>query len=236
MPGNSYSILCTSEMDSANLNFIQENISIDVIPFIEKRICDHEEIEKNIQDFLQKEITAVFTSQTAVSAVLSKSKNQPPWKIYCIDNATKNAILKFFPQVFLQGIAANAGSLASMIIANGEKDIVFFCGNKRLNDLPNSLAAAGILLEECVVYDTFILNTTVQKNYDAIIFCSPSAVEGFFKSNVIRKNTTLFSLGKKTSEAIQNFSENLTIEASYPDKNQLLHQAVFFLQQQITTP
>lgn len=235
MPGNKFNILCTSEMDISKNDFMHENISVDVIPFIEKKILHDATIKNTVAQFLQQKITVVFTSKTAVCAVASMREILPSWKIYCIENTTRNAVEKFFPGYAIAGTAPNARELAQKIIEDGEEQVVFFSGNKRLGDLPDLLRNAGIQVKECIVYETNTLEKTVQKYYDAIIFLSPSAVQGFFKNHVINSETVLFSMGEKTTEAIHNFSNNQIIIAQYPDKGQLLSEAISFLDQQIIT-
>ncbi|MEO7209311.1 MAG: uroporphyrinogen-III synthase [Chitinophagaceae bacterium] len=235
MPENKFSILCTSEMDISKNDFIHDNISIDVIPFIEKKILHNATLKNAVAEFLHEKITVIFTSKTAVSAVASMRESLPTWKIYCIENTTRNAVEDFFPGCAIAGKAANARELAKKIISNGESQVVFFSGNKRLGDLPGLLKNAGIQVKECIVYETNILDKNIQKNYDAIIFLSPSAVQGFFKNHVINSETVLFSMGEKTTEAIHNFSNNQIIIAQYPDKAQLLSEAISFLDPQIIT-
>ncbi len=235
MPENKFNILCTSEMDISKNDFIHENISVDVIPFIEKKILLNATIKNEVAQFLDEKITVVFTSKTAVSAVASMLESLPAWKIYCIENTTKKAVEDFFPGCAIAGTATNARELAKKIISNGETQIVFFSGNKRLGDLPDLLKNAEIQVKECIVYETHILEKDFQKNYDAIIFLSPSAVQGFFKNHSINSETVLFSMGEKTTEAIHNFSNNQIIIAKYPDKGQLLSEAINFLDKQIIT-
>lgn len=232
MPGNKFNILCTSEMNISSKEFLYENISIDVIPFIEKKIIKTSEIKNKVHHYSNKIITAVFTSKTAVSSVASMFKNLPSWKIYCIENTTKNAVELYFPGCAIAGTAGNAGDLAKIIIANNETGIVFFCGNKRLGDLPVLLKDAGIHVEECIIYETNILGKEILKKYDAILFLSPSAVQGFFENNTPGSDTVFFSMGEKTTESIHHFSENQIHIASYPDKEKLLSEAISFLRQQ----
>lgn len=235
MPANKFSILCTSEMDITKNNFLHENISIDVIPFIEKKILHDATIKNAVAQFIHEKITVVFTSKTAVSAVVSMSESLPTWKIYCIENTTKKSVGDFFPGCAIAGTAPNARELAKKIILNGESQIVFFSGNKRLGDLPALLKDAGIQVEECIVYETTILEREACKNYDAILFLSPSTVAGFFAKNKIISDTVLFSMGEKTTEAIRNISDNQVIIAQYADKEKLLFEAISFFDKKIMT-
>lgn len=61
------------------------------------------------------------------------------------------------------------------------RKIVFFCGNKRLQTIPEKLANNGIAVEEVIVYETIETAANIKKQYDGILFYSPSAVQSFFK-------------------------------------------------------
>ena len=58
--------------------------------------------------------------------------------------------------------------------------VTFFCGNQRRDTLPDKVRAAGIKVEELVVYETVELPLKVTDHYDAILFYSPSGVRSFF--------------------------------------------------------
>ncbi len=229
MPANKFSILCTSEMDIPPKHILPENISIDIIPLIKKKIIHSAYIKETAHDLLNKKITAIFTSKTAVMAIAAIHKIIPLWKIYCIENSTKHAVKQYFPMSAIAGTAGNARDLAKKIIDNGESEVVFFCGNKRLDDLPVLLKGAGIVLKEYIVYETLITAKKITKEYEAIIFLSPSAVQSFYTKNSTGNNTTFFALGKKTAEAIHRFTNNQIIVAHFPGKENILTEAIDFL-------
>lgn len=232
MQANNFSILCTSDMDSFQDLFLPENISIDIIPMIEKKIIDSKKIRAATYDLFNKNITAIFTSKTAVLAIAASDKNMQLSKIYCIENSTKKTVEQYFPMSVIVDSAGNAKDLAKKIIDHSESEVVFFCGNKRLDVLPILLNEAKINLKEFIVYETIITPKKITQQYDAIIFLSPSAVHSFFSKNTTNSSTTFFVLGKKTVDAIRHFSNNQFIIAHYPDKEIILKKAIDFLHKQ----
>ena len=103
---------------------------------------------------LQK-ITAVFTSAYAVKFVAALLDQKPDWKIYCIRNETRIAVENAFgTDMHKQNSRTMRSLLSEHIIADGIKEAVFFCGDQRMNILPENLKQQGINLEELIVYDT----------------------------------------------------------------------------------
>lgn len=72
-----------------------------------------------------------------------------------------------------------AQALASFIIEQRpKKPLLFCCGRPRQPDLPDSLAQAGIALEEVVVYESALLPEPPEGPVpDVIVFFSPRAAE-----------------------------------------------------------
>jgi len=165
---------------------------------------------KNIAD---ASATVVFTSKNAVSAVAAVSDiAKAEWKIFCLDGATRKESAKHFSELKIAGTANNARELASVVIESHiGGDVVFFCGNKRLEELPRILMDEGIIVKELVVYETESTPQKVSYAYDGVAFFSPSAVESFFSANTLNENAVCFSVGKTTSEAIRKFSSNTII-------------------------
>ena len=84
-------------------------------------------------------------------------------------------------------------ALAEKIIPEiNDREVIFFCGNLRRNDLPDALRQKGITVREITVYQTSLTPVTIEKEYDAVLFFSPSAAESFFSKNSLPAKTVLF--------------------------------------------
>jgi len=90
------------------------------------------------------------------------------------------------------------------------------------------LGVAGVTVTEIVVYETIVVPHVVKKDYDAILFFSPSAVDSFFSVNKIKRETLFFAIGATTAEAIQQYNHGKIIVAAQPGKEALMQQAIDF--------
>ena len=207
-------ILSTRPLSPSVLEEAQQNdVHIDIISFIHTEAITSNELQQEIAGLLSKKIVAVFTSMNAVEAVNDHANgNKPSWKIFCIGNATATLARKYFGSAAIAGTGAgtaqNASALAEVIIEENIKEVVFFCGDQRRDELPNKLTACNIPVNEITVYRTVATPQKIQKNYNGILFFSPSAAESFFSVNTISPYTVLFAIGNTTGNTIRKFTSN----------------------------
>lgn len=228
MRKNERHILSTRPVSSKLLNEAADhNIVIDEISFIQTEAIVNEEIERKINKLSKENITAVFTSMNAVEAVSKYISTKPSWEIYCIGNTTKNLITNFFEKESIAGTAENARQLAEKILENTRiKSITFFCGDRRRDELPGKLTSNGVNVEEIVVYKTIETSKIITREYDAILFYSPSAVKSFFTKNNIPDTTRLFAIGSTTANPLKHFTQLPVIIAKTPGKENLVKLAI----------
>jgi uroporphyrinogen-III synthase len=208
-------ILSTKKLDIGIIEQARsKNVNIAEVEFIKVRpIASKEKWEEVFRWIQGKEIFVVFTSRHAVEAVnqyLHPYLNpyQHQWKIFCLAGSTKQAVEK---SEDLHGkiidTAVNAADLAEKIIKWQAKEVVFFCGDQRRNELPDSLKNNGIQIHECVVYHTTETPVSISENYDGILFFSPSAARSFFSLNQPGGRTVCFAVGQTTAKTIEEFTE-----------------------------
>ncbi|MEP7250721.1 MAG: uroporphyrinogen-III synthase [Ginsengibacter sp.] len=202
-------------------------IIIDEISFIETVEKIDSGTTKKIKELSNKNITAVFTSMNAVTAIGEHVAANVPWKIFCIGNTTKDLLVHIFGEKNIEETADNALELAEKIVAaNIVSKVYFFCGDLRRDELPEKLKANGIEVEEIMVYNTVFTSQRISKNYDGILFFSPSAVESFFIKNDAGSNTRFFAIGKTTAESVKAFTDQPVITAASPGKKKLVEEAI----------
>ena len=162
-----------------------------------------------------------FTSANAVETVKQQLRQGatwliPNWKVFCISEKTKEALHPFINADNIVATAAYGADLAQKIIENGVTEIVFFCGDKRRDELPQILKEAGINVREIIVYETVETPVVTTDKIDAILFFSPSAVQSFFTLNQLKNDTVCFAIGDTTAAAIADFTDNriITSEAT----------------------
>jgi len=227
---NDPAILITGEAnDSLVKPLTSKGFIVDVIPFIRTEGLQSEKVQQAIENISMQQATVVFSSSNAVKAVHHFIQNKKTgWKIYCVGNTTRSLTENLFTGANIIAATDSATQLAQQIIADKENinEVYFFCGNKRRDELPNLLAQNNIAVHEIEVYTTTILQHTVSKNYDGILFFSPSAAEGFLKSNIVNDTTVLFAIGSTTADEIKKFSKNMIIIADKPGKQHLIEKAI----------
>ncbi|WP_121352567.1 uroporphyrinogen-III synthase [Flavisolibacter nicotianae] len=210
----------------------RSHVIIDEFSFIDTAPVQDEELFQKIKALAAEEHVVVFTSMNAVEAVASQATEVPGWKIYSIGNTTRKLIEEKWGKDKLVATAENAQRLGERLIDDGRKDVIFFCGNKRRDELPNKMRSEGGKAEEIVVYETQETSSKLVKEYDGILFFSPSAVQAFYRQNQPAKNTVLFAIGKTTEEALQQQKAKKIVVAHVTDKVEMTQQAIRYLSQQ----
>ena len=99
-----------------------------------------------------------------------------------------------------------------------------------MDTLCESLKKGGVSVDEIIVYQTVEVPKFVEKEYDGILFFSPSGVNSFFSLNTIEPETVLFAIGGTTAKAIKEQSENKIIVSEMPSKEQLVEKSIQYFQ------
>jgi uroporphyrinogen-III synthase len=229
MQQNKISILSTRPLQAELINKASgKNIEIETISFIATKAIEDDSLKQRILDLSHHQLTVVFTSRNAVDAVSSYLSNKKPdWKIFCIGSTTKKLVKESFGENSIVATADSASNLADVMI--GQKNIysvIFFCGHKRRDELPDKLAKHNIEVNEIEVYKTLETPHIANKNYDAILFYSPSAVNSFFSINKINEQTILFAIGNTTANEIKKYCANKIIISKEPEKELLAGEVI----------
>lgn len=154
----------------------------------------------------------VFTSKKAVKSVLkSEVTNVHSISCLCVGSKTKNFLEKNGFKVIENSNYAE--DLIQIIDAKYKSNsFTFFCGNIRKNTIPNYFQQNKIAYNEFVVYETKLKPHKIKKEYDGILFFSPSGVKSFLENNSL-DNKTCFCIGTTTAKALENKTENIVIAA-----------------------
>lgn len=204
----------------------QQEFEAEAIPFIHTYPSVDEEAAQRIRELQKHKATVVFTSAHGVTPVAALLDQKPDWEIGCMAGATLDAVKTHFDKARVIATAANAKQLATEMVNYARSPVVFFCGNKRLDVLPQQLMKAGMEVEEIIVYHTRLTPQVVKRVADAVLFFSSSAVESFFELNVLAKTTVCFAIGETTAEALRQRVNNRIIIAGSPAKKQMIEQVI----------
>lgn len=240
--GHSANILCTRPLDTALIQLAADNnIAIDVIPFIATEPVRDKKHAGQIQSLAMHQQVAIFTSVNAVEAVAGLLQQQVkplPWKIFCISGATRQRVQELFGEGTIVGTAPSAGKLADVILEPEHRhykgSYFFYCGDLRRRELHDRLyKEAAIYLNEYVVYRTIETPHKIDTPYDGIAFFSPSAVQSFFSVNTLPTVTTLFAIGHTTADTIRTYGPNPVIVSPSPEQATLVRQVIEHFQKNI---
>ena len=168
--------------------------------------------------FTSKNAVRSFVKQTVDSKIKINKK-----AVFCtLSGETQKALLDEGFSATL--VADNATDLANKIIKEKNfKEAIFFCGEKRRDELPIILREAGIALTELVLYKNIEQPKKIDNDFQAILFFSPSAIKSFFKENVLQKTTACFCIGYTTANALKEYKiTNKTIVSNYPSQQVMI--------------
>ena len=200
-----------------------KGIVLDMMSFIATEPVDDEEMGARIRALNNRGLTAVFTSVNAVEAVKEWMEEAPDWRIFCIGGATRRAVADYFGEGAIAGTAESATALAEVVADGRGKEIFFFCGDQRREELPAMLRAEEFKVNEWIVYRTLQTPRKTERAYAGIAFFSPSAVESYFTLNTAAEGVILFAIGQTTAAAIQARCPNAVIISDRPGKDALVH-------------
>ncbi len=157
----------------------------------------------------------IFTSRNTVKQIVthesfSKIKQKP---ILCVGLKTKE-ILQAYSLEIIEN-ANNANELITIIAHKyATSSFTLFCGESRLNTLPDYFTKNNFCWNEYQVYTTALTPHKITENPDALMFFSPSGVESYLLKNKI-VNQACFCIGNTTAKALENKTNKIII-ASQP--------------------
>ena len=153
----------------------------------------------------------IFTSQNAVESVLNSfSSSQLDFnKIYCVGRRTKRLIEKNIGKV--AHVENSAENLGNYLVNNlKSKEVTFFCGNKRRNELPDILNKNEFKVEEIESYKTLYTPDKLNKKYKGILFFSPSGIESYLLENSVKEEIA-FCIGESTATEAKKYFNKIII-------------------------
>ncbi|MBA4745460.1 MAG: uroporphyrinogen-III synthase [Muricauda sp.] len=167
----------------------------------------------------------IFTSKNAVKVFLNQSEgmDKSEFRAYCVGEKTK-ALLKE-NGVKVVKMAEYASELGEILIKRYKNEVfLFLCGNKRRDDLPELLSKNNVQYKELEVYRTHLNPKKFQRDFDGILFFSPSGIRSYLLENTLG-NSKLLCIGETTAAEAQNHSNQIII-ANKPTVENVLVQAI----------
>lgn len=209
-------IFSTKHLSITQTSVLKSDIGINMSDFI---TIQYNRIKPTVVKNTIKNI--VITSQSTVESLLNSfDKSELDFtNIYCVGRRTKRLIERNIGKV--THVENSAEKLANYLVENLEtKEITFFCGNKRRDELPDILSKNNILVNEIECYKTILTPNKVDKKYKGIIFFSPTGIESYLQKNTAN-NEIAFCIGQTTATAAKKYFNNIII-AKLPTSESLL--------------
>lgn len=177
----------------------------------------------------------VFTSANGVKALEEMMQNglqvRPEVQLFAVGAKTKEALEGLGLEAKIPRIQDGA-HLADLIIAKGKIDsVIYFHGNLSRDDMTDKLRDKGIEVVEVEVYKTIIRPVSLPTNpVEAVLFYSPSAVEGFRQGQGFDGELPqLFAIGPTTAEALREHTGQGIEVADTPDTKVMLKTVADYL-------
>lgn len=159
------------------------------------------QLSETIEAFPQADF-AIFTSGNALEALQRHpaAKALAPRRAFCVGSKTRERLESAGWEVVAS--FGYAQQLANYLVEQYTGySFVFFCGESRMETLPEQLKTHGIPCHECLTYTTELTPQKLHKPYDGLLFFSPSAVKSFLKENRFA-GEKIICIGSTTQGAI----------------------------------
>lgn len=177
----------------------------------------------------------VFTSVNAVKALEEMMRAglqvRPEVQIFAVGSKTREALRELGLEAKIP-FQQDGAHLAGLIIEEGKIDsVIYFHGNISRDEMTDALVEAGIEVIEVEVYTTNILPVQLPGvSVEAILFYSPSAVEGFRRGQGFGQPLPpLFAIGPTTAAALEEQTDQQIQVAEKPDTRMLLQAVSTYL-------
>jgi uroporphyrinogen-III synthase len=235
-----YKVLSTKKLDP----LLIEKAKKDDIEIVEQEaikiisVLSREKWQEIFQVIEDKKEFVVFTSSNAVFALqkyLNDYTNPHPinWKIFSLSGKTKQSLENCTEFGTIIDTADNSTELAEKIVKSNINKVVFFCGDKRRDELPAILNATGISVHEIVVYDTVETPVRAETDIDAVLFFSPSAVTSFFSINQLIDTVVCFAIGETTANSIADHTNNKILISKKSSQESLLQEVINYFKRMV---
>ncbi len=158
----------------------------------------------------QKHDNVIITSQNAVEAIAAiMPKEQLQFgNIYCVGRRTKKLVEAKIGKV--RHSENNAEALAEYLVEYMEgSEATYFCGESRLDQLPEILEKNQIKLHEIVSYQTVLDSDKIDEGIEGILFFSPSTVESYLLKN--KADKVAYCIGETTAEVARKHFEDVRV-------------------------
>jgi uroporphyrinogen-III synthase len=177
----------------------------------------------------------VFTSKNGVKALKKLMKAglqvRPEIQLFAVGFKTQKALQDLGLEAKIP-FHQNGAHLANLIIEKGKIDsVIYFHGNLSRREMTDALTRKNIEVIETEVYKTIIHPVELPlEPMEAILFYSPSAVQGFkLGQGFDGPLPPLFAIGPTTAKALEKETNQPVKFAAKPDTKMLLQKVSTYI-------
>ncbi|SDE21929.1 uroporphyrinogen-III synthase [Riemerella columbipharyngis] len=203
-----------------------KQLETDLISDVLRQVCEWdfetfiEAKTIEIKPFDLENSSLIFTSANAVKAFLENHFKYNENPTYTVGKKTKNILEQNGIQV--KACTENAISLAQIICSQYRHEaFIHFCGNLALDTLEKTLEEQNIPYQKKEIYTTKKLYPIIKKQYEAIVFFSPSGVESYFEHNENVKK--YFCIGETTAKTLRHYTKKPIFVSENPTLDSILN-------------
>lgn len=210
---NQSTIFSTKKLNQDQRNQLLEN-GFDLIDYDFIKITPKPFAVGALNDYV------IFTSQNTVNQVLNHESfdliRMKP--VVCVGRKTKEKLVEHSFNIIES--ANNAEELAEILNQKyKQSSFSFFCGESRLNILPDYFTKNEINWNEYQVYTTALTPIKISspspseggvKKFNGILFFSPTGVASYLQENTIN-DEVCFCIGKTTAQTLNQSTQNIQI-------------------------
>ncbi|WP_372751323.1 uroporphyrinogen-III synthase [Labilibaculum sp.] len=167
-------------------------------------------------DLLNSEAKAswIFTSQNAVKSLsdhVDSLENLKDKKVFAVGERTAEALWKIGVKAQIPKLH-NSQSLLDLLEKDNANSFIHFTGNLHQNILSDFMYEKKFEFTEIQCYRTELIQPEVSiHEFDAVCFCSPSAVISFFTKYKIDESLPCVAIGSTTAVKLLDYTDHIVM-------------------------
>jgi uroporphyrinogen-III synthase len=213
--GKLQKILFTRKLSDKHFDFGNKlGLSIEDYPFISIEF-NHlpDELFRELEELSQA--SWIFTSKNAVESLIRSLPNPSDFrdrKCFAVGEKTAEILREHNFEVIVPE-SHNVLSLVDCLEQESpDSSYFYFSGNMRRKTISNFFQENEINYREVECYKTKLIQPDVEVlQFDAVCFCSPSAVVSFFSKYQLKEEIACIAIGNTTAVKLLDYTENVAM-------------------------
>ncbi len=208
-----------SVLSSRKLSASQANLLLNAgISYVEYEAIQIEFLDVVFPDRVEN---AIVTSQHTVQVLVQNEVEID--RCFCVGEKTAARLRDH--GYFVEVMRHYGKDLADLIVQKyTPQSFTLFCGNKRRHEIPETLHQHQFALKEVEVYQNKLNPVRFERNFDGILFFSPSQIQSYTRLNRLG-NQIAFCIGTTTAAEARKHTQTI-VTAHKPTVENVLVQVI----------